>query len=139
LGPADEILPEPIEAGAGDKLSDRPAATPEFTLPDSPSDEGAEPIDDEAPIDEEPAANGGMLDSVPAEAASTRIRTLPLGAPPVNPPTSNAPTELPASEPELAPPTAGAESRPHARSASAVERFRRAVSTVQFVEPRATK
>jgi hypothetical protein len=113
LQPADELLPEPLETGAGDDLigddlieessDEAPSAAPELMLPEST------PIDPDLPSDAEPVAD---------EPAA--VEPAPV-------------------EPELDLPTRAASRRPSTKSKSAVERFRHAVSTVQHVEPRATK
>jgi hypothetical protein len=128
LGPADELLPEPAEAGVSDDSTEHEPALPEFTLPETP------PVDAEPPIVPEREADDSSEAAPSAPIEPRGVDGLEDDAI-----EDVAPAAPPESALELDPPTAGVKTKPRVQSARAVERFRRAVSTVQFVEPRATK
>lgn len=166
LGPGQELLPEPA-AGYDFRAFEPPTASaptlPEFTLPPTPNVDAAPELEGGpfAAGTPAPATVGGAprrefnapaLDeaaqSAPANnrpSADRPIGGQPSGAEPAAtaPPAAGPPNVEPDAAPDsifdLEPPTTRSAPRAPQSPTRAIERFRRAVSPAQFVEPKPTK
>jgi hypothetical protein len=147
LMPADELLPEPAADDASDAPTEHVPALPEFTLPPIPPVDAEPNVDRGTSVEEVPDASLADRVETPAEDAPAdeapediSPTVAPTGAvPAAEEPAANEPEASPESIFDLGPPTTRSAPRASRSSARAIERFRRAVSTVQFVEPRTTK